>query len=150
MDFGRVRNDISAIDDFAEKAMQGAIAGDMIGAPHEGRSPSLRDFTLFTSRSQFTDDTVLSVDEALRFVELLGRTQLIGQIGQCSTHYFFVLAPLPKAARYGLVVQAALREQGNDTARGPVVMYIGERRTNGRHSFQTADGACAYFGTCER
>jgi ADP-ribosylglycohydrolase len=41
--------------------MLGAIAGDMIGAPHEGRSPGLKEFTLFTSRSQFTDDTVLTV-----------------------------------------------------------------------------------------
>jgi ADP-ribosylglycohydrolase len=41
--------------------MLGAIAGDMIGAPHEGRSPGLKEFTLFTSRSIFTDDTVLTV-----------------------------------------------------------------------------------------
>lgn len=41
--------------------MLGAIAGDMIGSPHEGRSPGLEDFSLFTSRSVFTDDTILSV-----------------------------------------------------------------------------------------
>ncbi len=42
-------------------AMLGAIAGDMIGAPHEGRSPGLKDFTLFTARSEYTDDTILTV-----------------------------------------------------------------------------------------
>ena len=41
--------------------MLGAIAGDVIGSVHEGRSPGLKDFPLFTSRSCFTDDTVLTV-----------------------------------------------------------------------------------------
>jgi ADP-ribosylglycohydrolase len=41
--------------------MLGAIIGDVIGSVHEGRSPGLKDFPLFTSRSCFTDDTVLTV-----------------------------------------------------------------------------------------
>lgn len=41
--------------------MFGAIAGDVIGSAHEGRPPGLKDFTLLTSRSVFTDDTVLTI-----------------------------------------------------------------------------------------
>lgn len=41
--------------------MLGAIAGDMIGSVYEGGRPISRDFSLFQSRSRFTDDTVLSV-----------------------------------------------------------------------------------------
>lgn len=41
--------------------MIGAIAGDMIGAPYEFNGHKTKDFPLFTERSGFTDDTVLSV-----------------------------------------------------------------------------------------
>lgn len=41
--------------------MLGAIAGDIIGSTHEGGSPGLKDFSLFTSRSTFTDDTVMTI-----------------------------------------------------------------------------------------
>lgn len=41
--------------------MLGAIAGDMIGAPYEFNGLKTKDFPLFTERSGFTDDTVLSV-----------------------------------------------------------------------------------------
>lgn len=41
--------------------MLGAIVGDIVGSVHEGRSPGLKDFPLFTSRSSFTDDTVLTI-----------------------------------------------------------------------------------------
>ena len=41
--------------------MLGAIAGDMIGSEYEGRSPGLPIGKLFTSRSTFTDDTVMAV-----------------------------------------------------------------------------------------
>jgi ADP-ribosylglycohydrolase len=44
-------------------AMIGAIAGDMIGSPYEGRRHNIRTarFPLFTGYSHFTDDTVLTV-----------------------------------------------------------------------------------------
>lgn len=41
--------------------MLGAIAGDIIGSVHEGAGTKRRDFPLFTPKSTFTDDTVLSV-----------------------------------------------------------------------------------------
>lgn len=41
--------------------MLGAIAGDIIGSVHEGVGTKTRDFPLFTPRSTFTDDSVLSV-----------------------------------------------------------------------------------------
>ena len=41
--------------------MLGAIAGDVIGSPYEGRPIKTTEFPLFSPRSQFTDDTVLTV-----------------------------------------------------------------------------------------
>lgn len=41
--------------------MLGAIAGDVIGSVHEGARTKTKDFPLFTPRSRFTDDTVLTV-----------------------------------------------------------------------------------------
>ncbi len=41
--------------------MLGAIAGDIIGSPYEGRPIKTTDFPLFASRSVFTDDTVLTI-----------------------------------------------------------------------------------------
>jgi ADP-ribosylglycohydrolase len=41
--------------------MLGAIAGDIIGSAHEGAQSRGRHFTLFTPRSRFTDDSVLTV-----------------------------------------------------------------------------------------
>ena len=42
--------------------MIGAILGDMIGAPYEfDRSPKTKDFPMFTDKSRFTDDTVMTV-----------------------------------------------------------------------------------------
>jgi ADP-ribosylglycohydrolase len=41
--------------------MLGAIAGDVIGSVHEGGPPQSKAFPLFTPRSRFTDDTVLTV-----------------------------------------------------------------------------------------
>lgn len=41
--------------------MIGAIAGDMIGSPYEGRPIKTKDFPLFSDRAVFTDDTVLTV-----------------------------------------------------------------------------------------
>lgn len=41
--------------------MLGAIAGDMIGSIYEWRNRKSKDFPLFSRRSHFTDDTVLTV-----------------------------------------------------------------------------------------
>lgn len=41
--------------------MIGAIAGDIVGSVYEGRPIKTKDFPLFQSGSDFTDDTVLSV-----------------------------------------------------------------------------------------
>ena len=42
--------------------MYGAILGDMIGAPYEfDRSPKVKDFPLFSSGSQYTDDSVMTI-----------------------------------------------------------------------------------------
>lgn len=39
----------------------GAIAGDVIGSVHEHAGTKTTDFPLFTPRSRFTDDSVLTV-----------------------------------------------------------------------------------------
>jgi ADP-ribosylglycohydrolase len=41
--------------------MIGAIIGDIIGSPYEHRNHKSTDFALFSDRSRFTDDTVLTV-----------------------------------------------------------------------------------------
>jgi len=41
--------------------MIGAIAGDMIGSPYEFKKVPIPEFDLFTEKSKFTDDTVLSI-----------------------------------------------------------------------------------------
>jgi ADP-ribosylglycohydrolase len=41
--------------------MLGAIAGDIIGSAHEWNRVESRDFQLFTDRSRFTDDSVLTL-----------------------------------------------------------------------------------------
>ena len=44
--------------------MLGAIAGDVIGSVHEFDAPKSTDFPLLTPRSQFTDDTVMTIATA--------------------------------------------------------------------------------------
>ena len=73
--------------------MYGAILGDIIGSPYEfDRGNKSKDFPLFTAKSHFTDDTVMTVaiasvfmkipkdasDEAIRW-EVTRRLQLFGQ-----------------------------------------------------------------------
>lgn len=41
--------------------MLGAIAGDIIGSPYEFKKVPVPDFDLFTEKSKFTDDTVLTL-----------------------------------------------------------------------------------------
>lgn len=49
--------------------MLGAIAGDIIGSPFEHRRAERRDFPLFGPRSEFTDDTVLTVAVAVAITD---------------------------------------------------------------------------------
>lgn len=49
--------------------MFGAIAGDVIGSVYERRGIKSTDFPLFSSRSTFTDDTVLSVAVAYSILQ---------------------------------------------------------------------------------
>ena len=49
--------------------MIGAIAGDIIGSPFEHRWIKFKDFDLFGPRSEFTDDSVLTVAVAKAILE---------------------------------------------------------------------------------
>ena len=50
--------------------MYGAILGDIIGSPYEfDRGSKTKDFPLFSSRSEFTDDTVMTIAVAEAFME---------------------------------------------------------------------------------
>ena len=49
--------------------MLGAIAGDVIGSPYEFNRIKTTDFPLFSRRSEFTDDTVLTVAVAEALLE---------------------------------------------------------------------------------
>ena len=52
--------------------MYGAILGDMIGAPYEfDRSPKVKDFPLFCSDSEFTDDSVMTIAVAEALLDTL-------------------------------------------------------------------------------
>ena len=56
--------------------MLGAILGDMIGAPYEfDRSPKVKEFPLFCSRSEFTDDSVMTVAVAEALMNAAGKTE---------------------------------------------------------------------------
>ena len=53
--------------------MYGAILGDMIGAPYEfDRGDKTKDFPLFSSESQFTDDTVMTIAVAQALMDTAG------------------------------------------------------------------------------
>ena len=55
--------------------MIGAIMGDMIGAPYEfDRSPKTKEFPLFSNRSEFTDDSVMTIAVAEALMNSLGKT----------------------------------------------------------------------------
>ena len=50
--------------------MYGAILGDMIGSPYEfNRGDKTKDFPLFSERSRFTDDTVMTIAVADAFLD---------------------------------------------------------------------------------
>ncbi len=55
--------------------MLGAMLGDMIGAPYEfDRSPKTKDFPLFSRRSSFTDDSVMTVAVAEALMDTMGQS----------------------------------------------------------------------------
>ena len=54
--------------------MYGAILGDMIGSPYEfDRGKKTKDFPLFSSRSEFTDDSVMTIAVAEAFMDTMGQ-----------------------------------------------------------------------------
>mgnify|MGYP004554761959 CR=1 FL=1 len=54
--------------------MYGAILGDIIGSPYEfdRNNYKAKDFPLFSERSQFTDDTVMTLAAAKALLETQG------------------------------------------------------------------------------
>ena len=55
--------------------MFGAILGDMIGAPYEfDRSPTTKEFPLFSRGTEFTDDSVLTVAVAEALMDTAGKS----------------------------------------------------------------------------
>ena len=55
--------------------MIGAILGDMIGAPYEfDRGKKTKEFPLFSSGSEFTDDSVMTVAVAEALMNTGGKT----------------------------------------------------------------------------
>ena len=62
--------------------MLGAIAGDIIGSPYEYLGYKGRDFPLFSERSCFTDDTVLTVAVADAVLHGLDFTHTLKQYGR--------------------------------------------------------------------
>ena len=62
--------------------MLGAIAGDIIGSPYEGRPIKTIDFPLFSEYSTFTDDTVLTVAVADAVMEKTGYARALKDYGR--------------------------------------------------------------------
>ena len=55
--------------------MIGAILGDMIGAPYEfDRGSKTKDFPLFSRKSRFTDDSVMTIAVAEALLDTIGQT----------------------------------------------------------------------------
>ena len=55
--------------------MIGAICGDMIGSPYEfDRGDKTKDFPLFSSRSHFTDDSVMTIAVAVALISSYGKS----------------------------------------------------------------------------
>ena len=62
--------------------MLGAIAGDVIGSPYEGRPIKTTEFPLFGPQSTFTDDTVLTVAIAHAILHDEGYGQALKRFGR--------------------------------------------------------------------
>ena len=55
--------------------MLGAILGDMIGAPYEfDRGDKTKDFPLFSEKSEFTDDSVMTIAVAEALLATYGKS----------------------------------------------------------------------------
>ena len=55
--------------------MLGAILGDIIGSPYEfDRGDKTKDFPLFSKKSQFTDDTVMTIAVAEALMDTIGKS----------------------------------------------------------------------------
>jgi len=78
--------------------MYGAILGDIIGSPYEfDMGDKTKDFPLFSKRSEFTDDSVMTVAVAEAFMDALCETaepsddtireNLICQMQRYGKHY---------------------------------------------------------------
>ena len=61
--------------------MIGAIAGDIIGSVYEYDDFKSTSFPLFSARSQFTDDTVLTIAVALSILKKVDYTSSMKKIG---------------------------------------------------------------------
>ncbi len=57
--------------------MIGAIAGDIVGSVYEGTCANTLEFSLFSSRSRLTDDTVLTVAVASCAVIVTASARLV-------------------------------------------------------------------------
>ena len=56
--------------------MYGAILGDIIGSPYEfDRGKKTKVFPLFSERSEYTDDTVMTIAVAEAFMDTLGQDE---------------------------------------------------------------------------
>jgi len=94
--------------------MIGAIIGDIIGSPYEHRNHKSTDFALFSDRSRFTDDTVLTV--AVADVILHGK-----DYAETLVEYF---SGYPNAGYGGTFIRA-----GDDGEASPV-QQLGKRLCN--------------------
>lgn len=66
--------------------MLGAIAGDVIGSIYEGRPIKSIEFPLFSPRSTFTDDTVLTVAVAYAILNQVDYTTALKEFGRSYPH----------------------------------------------------------------
>lgn len=58
--------------------MYGAFLGDMIGSPYEfDRGKKTKEFPLFSSESQFTDDSVMTVAVAQALLDTMGQDDAV-------------------------------------------------------------------------
>ena len=61
--------------------MFGAILGDIIGSPYEfGRGNKSKEFPLFCEKSEFTDDTVMTIAVADEFMSLPKRSPFFSAV----------------------------------------------------------------------
>jgi hypothetical protein len=69
--------------------MYGAILGDIIGSPYEfDRGDKAKDFPLFSNRSEYTDDTVMTIAVAEALLNTMGQPDekiKKSLFAQCST-----------------------------------------------------------------